>query len=178
MQRLKRQNGPEAELIGLGAVRSTRGLGRKRVRISKEVKAESCCCESSLTFLLLKACLRICWVLTFGDFCFASQIRVLCGVGHGDLKQLMLGSKSVMKAALVAKKLHFAYSTPTKVKAFRNNMDMKDSDVEIEAPAAPRQSRISRRKISLKTKEDLAVSLFQQSDEAENWFRRGLRILN
>ncbi|CAM9000727.1 unnamed protein product [Rhodiola kirilowii] len=160
------KNGPEAELIGLGAVRSTRGLGRKRVRISKEVKAESCCCEFESNVSPLESLPQ--------DL----LIRVLCGVGHGDLKQLVLVSKSVMKAALVAKRLHFAYSTPTKVKAFRNNMDMKDSDVEIEAPAAPRQSRISRRKISLKTKEDLAVSLFQQSDEAENWFRRGLRILN
>ncbi|CAM8979569.1 unnamed protein product [Rhodiola kirilowii] len=162
------KNGPEAELIGLGAVRSTRGLGRKRVRISKEVKAESCCSEfeSNVSRSPLESLPQ--------DL----LIRVLCGVGHGDLKQLVLVSKSVMKAALVAKRLHFAYRTPTKVKAFRNNMDMEDSDVEIEAPAAPRQSRIRMRKISLKTKADLAVSLFQQYDDAENWFRRGMRILD
>ncbi|CAM8988156.1 unnamed protein product [Rhodiola kirilowii] len=162
------KNGAEGDLIGLGAVRATRGLGRKRVGISKE--EESCCSEFRPQ--LKRQCSE--------KFEFESHmspldealpqellIRVLCGVEHDDLKQLMLVSKSVKEAALVAKKMHFEYSTPRKIKAFRNPVEINDIGEEIEVPNAPRQCRIGKRRISLKTKEDLAVALFQSDDDSD-----------
>lgn len=117
----------KSELSGFGAVRATRGLGRKRIGISKE--DDSCClkrrcsdkfkvvvsddCDVSSSplealpqellvkfqFSIFVVCFGfgICSILNFGDF----QIRILCGVEHDDLKQLMLVSKSVKEAVSV-----------------------------------------------------------------------------
>ncbi|XP_047333368.1 F-box protein SKIP27-like [Impatiens glandulifera] len=107
-------------------------------------------------------------------------IRVLCRVDHDDLKQLVLVSKPVREASLVAKKWHFEYSTPKKIAAFRNSMDLDggggddDDDVsscEIEAPNAPRQIRrrirscLSGRKKKLG---DISVALFTSSSSEED----------
>uniref|UniRef100_A0A7N0REI5 F-box domain-containing protein n=1 Tax=Kalanchoe fedtschenkoi TaxID=63787 RepID=A0A7N0REI5_KALFE len=180
------------EVIGFGAVRATRGLGRKRVGISKEEESESCSSGNSELELELGTPLkRQCsekFELLESDMSPLEAlpqellIRVLCGVEHADLKQLMIVSKPVMEAALVAKRMHFAYSTPTKVRAFHNpvEMDESGSSEEVEAPNAPRKWRARRRRISLKTKEDLAVSLFQSDDgcEEEKWPRRGLSFMD
>uniref|UniRef100_A0A7N0VLQ7 F-box domain-containing protein n=1 Tax=Kalanchoe fedtschenkoi TaxID=63787 RepID=A0A7N0VLQ7_KALFE len=178
------------EMIGFGAVRATRGLGRKRVGISKEEVEESESCSGSELEFNTPPLKRQCsekFELLESDMSPIEAlpqellIRVLCGVEHADLKRLVLVSKSVMEAALVAKRTHFAYSTPTKVRAFRNAVDMDESDSnEIEAPNAPRRPRIRWRRISLKSKEDLAVSLFQSDDDyqAERWPRRGLNFMD
>ncbi|CAN1147586.1 F-box protein SKIP27 [Linum perenne] len=66
-------------------------------------------------------------------------IKILCGVNHEDLKQLLLVSKPFTEATSIAKRLHFAYSTPTKVRAFRSSspVDFELEAKEIETPGAP-----------------------------------------
>ncbi|PPD82509.1 hypothetical protein GOBAR_DD20561 [Gossypium barbadense] len=62
---------------------------------------------------------------------------------------------------VIAKQLHFAYSTPTKVKAFRTSIDFEEPSElhEIEAPNAPRQWR-SHRSINRNKLADISVALF------------------
>ncbi|CAN1149704.1 F-box protein At1g61340 [Linum perenne] len=81
-------------------------------------------------------------------------VKVICGVNHEDLKQLVLVSKPVSEATSIARELHFAYSTPRKVRA---NFDF-DID-EIETPRAPRAVR-GHKRLSEKDASELSVSLF------------------
>ncbi|KAE8732490.1 telomerase Cajal body protein 1-like [Hibiscus syriacus] len=53
---------------------------------------------------------------------FHKMFSVIYGVDHDDLKQLFNISKSIREATVIAKKLHFAYRTPTKVKPFRTSL--------------------------------------------------------
>ncbi|OMO65107.1 hypothetical protein COLO4_31585 [Corchorus olitorius] len=169
--KLKHEHGEE---LGLGFVRYTRGLGRKRIGISNEM--EDCLpLDSSATEvpLLKRQCserMMIMMMMMDDDYSEKSAleslpqdilIRIICGVDHEDLKQLFNVSKSVREATVIAKKLHFAYSTPTKTKAFRNSIDFNDStEIEdIEAPNAPRQWR-SHRAINRKKLADISVALF------------------
>ncbi|RYR29432.1 hypothetical protein Ahy_B01g053805 [Arachis hypogaea] len=94
----------------------TRSLGRKKV-VSGNVKGSPL--DSETDMALLK---RVC----SGRFNFNSErsllealpldilIRVLCGVNHEDLEQLLHVSKTISEAAEVAKRFHFEYSTPKK----------------------------------------------------------------
>ncbi|XP_074272138.1 F-box protein SKIP27 [Silene latifolia] len=111
-------------------------------------------------------------------------IKVICGVDHDDLKRLFFVSKTVRDAAIIAKKCHFAYSTPSKTKAFRNSIDMlndknplEDSD-DLEAPNAPKQARkMNRKRLDSRKLEDISVALFadKATDAAEQrWPRRSL----
>ncbi|KAH9611849.1 hypothetical protein KSS87_019528 [Heliosperma pusillum] len=111
-------------------------------------------------------------------------IKVICGVDHDDLKRLFFVSKTVRDAAIIAKKCHFAYSTPSKTKAFRNSIDMlNDNNAlecsdDFEAPNAPKQGRKKNRKrLDSKKLDDISVALF--ADEAvdaveQRWPRRSL----
>lgn len=63
---------------------------------------------------------------------------------------------------IMAKKQHFAYSTPKKVPAFLCSVDQLglDDDDEIEAPNAPKQSRVARSRLDKKKLAGLSVALF------------------
>ncbi|XP_022721015.1 F-box protein SKIP27-like [Durio zibethinus] len=163
----------EEEELGLGFVRYTRGLGRKRVGISNEME-ESLPLESATKFPLLKRQrserIMMMMMMMIDDYHEKSTleslpqdvlIRIICGVDHEDLKQLFNVSKSIREATVIAKQLHFAYSTPTKTKAFRTSTDFQESSDldEIEAPNAPRQWR-SHRSINRKKLADISVALF------------------
>lgn len=89
-------------------------------------------------------------------------VRVLCGVNHDDLKSLYFVSKLIKEAAMVAKKLHFEYSTPRKTVGFGSVADFDESSElgDIEAPNAPKQSRIRRSVLSGKKLSDISVALF------------------
>ncbi|KAK1424531.1 hypothetical protein QVD17_19861 [Tagetes erecta] len=148
----------------LGLVKRTSSFGRKRIFILNEAEIDSIdsisptkkrsignsfSSERSLIEALPQDIL----------------IRVLCGVEHDDLKRLFHVSKLIREAALIAKKLHFAYSTPTKVPAFRCPIDQSVQDVDdIEAPNAPKQLRVARSRLDKKKLAGLAVALFA-SDE-------------
>ncbi|KAK8664796.1 hypothetical protein V6N13_084570 [Hibiscus sabdariffa] len=147
----------EEEDLGLGFVRYTHGLGRKRVGSLPP--------DSSNSAPLLK---RQCSdrTMAIDDYNRKAAIeslpqdvliRIICGVDHDDLKQLFNVSKSIREATVIAKKLHFAYSTPTKVKAFRTSLDLELNDIE--APKAPVQWR-TRRPINRKKLADISIALF------------------
>ncbi|XWS15665.1 hypothetical protein CRYUN_Cryun34aG0021400 [Craigia yunnanensis] len=163
----------EGEELGLGLafVRYTRGLGSKRIGISNEVE-ESLPLDSATKVPLLKrqCSERMMMMMMIDDYHEKSAleslphdvlIRIICGVDHEDLKQLFNVSKSIREATVIAKQLHFAYSTPAKAKAFRTSIDFQESSEldEIEAPNAPRQWR-SHRSISRKKLADISVALF------------------
>ncbi|XVF27730.1 hypothetical protein REPUB_Repub14bG0133900 [Reevesia pubescens] len=173
--KLKKHGGVKEE-EGLGFVRYSRGLGRKRIGITNEM--EDCLPLDSATKvpLLKRQCSeRMVMMLMMvddddddyhGKSALESLpqeilIRIICGVDHEDLKQLFYVSKSIREATVIAKQMHFTYSTPRKVKAFRTSIDFKESSEldEIEAPNAPKQWR-SHRAINRKKLADISVALF------------------
>lgn len=169
--KLKRGGLNEEEDLGLGFVRFTRGLGRKRVEISNDMD-ETLPIESTISVPLLKRqCSERMMMMMIDDYHEKSAleslpqdvlIRIICGVDHEDLKQIFNVSKSVREATVIAKRLHFAYSTPRKAKAFRTSIDLEEESSElddIEAPNAPRQWR-SHRSINRKKLADISVALF------------------
>ena len=87
-------------------------------------------------------------------------IRILCGVDHDDLKQLFHVSSTIRDATITTRKLHFAYSTPSKVLVFRDSLDWEEpsSFEELQTPNAPKQLRRGRSR--LKGKLSFAVALF------------------
>ncbi|GAA0169202.1 hypothetical protein Leryth_019616 [Lithospermum erythrorhizon] len=92
-------------------------------------------------------------------------VRVLCGVNHEDLKSLYYVSKSIKEAAMVAKKLHFEFSTPRKTVGFRSVADNEwlSGLSDVEAPNAPKQSR-RRSELNRKKLSDISVALFASDD--------------
>ncbi|KAK1412320.1 hypothetical protein QVD17_33474 [Tagetes erecta] len=139
----------------LGLVKRTSSFGRKRILILNEMDV-----VDSVNVSPLKK---------RGFFYDRSMlealpqdvlIKVICGVEHDDLKRLFHVSKSIREAVIIAKKLHFAYSTPKKVPAFRCSIDQTFNVDEIEAPNAPRQSRVARSRLTGKKLAHLSVALF------------------
>ncbi|XP_057962979.1 uncharacterized protein LOC131154310 [Malania oleifera] len=84
-------------------------------------------------------------------------VRILCWTSHDDLEQLFHVSKAIREATLIAKRLHFAYSTPPpKIRAPRTDFkETSNLDEEIQPPNAPKRSsslwRKNRSEISRKT---------------------------
>ncbi|KAE8719846.1 putative Heteroproteinous nuclear ribonucleoprotein U-like protein 1 [Hibiscus syriacus] len=119
----------EEEDLGFGFVRYSHGLGRKRV--------------GSFPLDTSTALKRQCSERTMmiDDYNRKAAIE--------SLPQDVL--------TVIAKKLHFAYSTPTKVKAFRTLLDSEFDGVE--APNAPMQWR-THRSIDKKKLADISISLF------------------
>lgn len=94
-------------------------------------------------------------------------VQVLCKVTHADLKQLLLVSKYVNEATLIAKELHFAYSTPRTKPVFRKDDDLGlDDDLEDsrEVPNAPMQHKAARSRINFDL-DSIAVDLFSSYDD-------------
>ncbi|KAL8152307.1 hypothetical protein V2J09_010067 [Rumex salicifolius] len=109
-------------------------------------------------------------------------IKIICGVNHDDLKQLFHVSKSFNEAAKIAKELHFAFATPSKIPAFKSPIspgELNNSSEDEQAPNAPLR-KAGRRRFTDKKKEelaDVAVSLFRsdsEDSEEERWPRRKL----
>ncbi|KAK6932486.1 hypothetical protein RJ641_002110 [Dillenia turbinata] len=153
----------------LGFVRYLRSFGRKRIVISNNVEEGSIDCDSSP---LKRQCSLN---LKDGDLGISFLenlpqeilIRILCGVDHEDLKQLIHVSKSVRDATLIAKECHFAYGTPSKKSVFRCSMDLEEcgeSD-EVEAPNAPKQARARKSRLTGKKLSEISVKLFASAVE-------------
>ncbi|KAG6594628.1 F-box protein, partial [Cucurbita argyrosperma subsp. sororia] len=149
--------------LDFGIVRYTRGLGRKRIVIS-------CNEDDSSIYLTPKAsskrpCSAVRTTVDTDKSLLETLpqeilIRILCGVDHDDLKQLIRISKTISEATLIAKQWHFAYSTPSKVRAFRSAFEFDNSSDldEIEAPNAPTTKRF--RSLNRKKLADISVALF------------------
>ncbi|RYR65777.1 hypothetical protein Ahy_A03g011696 isoform B [Arachis hypogaea] len=156
----------------------TRSLGRKRV-VSGNVEGSPLDSETDMAPLK-----RVC----SGRFNFNSErsllealpldilvsfnsdgviIRVLCGVDHEDLEQLLHVSKTISEAAEVAKRFHFEYSTPKKktFDSFHSSINFNDAKgfEEIVTPKAPlrkSKSRLNSGKLA-----SISVALFASDDE-------------
>ncbi|XP_031130152.1 F-box protein At1g61340-like [Ipomoea triloba] len=89
-------------------------------------------------------------------------IRIIFGVDHDDLSSLFHVSKTIREVTMIAKKWHFEYSTPRKTMdsqilvGFEDPMDCD----EVEAPNAPRQTRVPKLRLSHKKLSGIAVTLF------------------
>ncbi|XP_041026181.1 F-box protein SKIP27 [Juglans microcarpa x Juglans regia] len=165
------------EALGLGFLRFTGGLGRKRVLVSNDL--EDSPIDSAPRTPPKKQCAeRMVLDAERSSLEALPQdilIRVLCGVNHEDLKHLFHVSKVIREATLIAKQSHFAYSTPSKTRAFRTTIDLEDSNEfdDKEAPNAPKLSRRCKPRLSKKKLADISVALFSSMDE-EQWPRKSL----
>ncbi|CAL1372676.1 unnamed protein product [Linum trigynum] len=180
--------GEECPPFEFGRVRS---FGRKRIVVSQNL---ACCWDSEMSprTPLKRLCsepLALDAVMAEIDEQRAEKksvlaslpqdilIKVLCGVNHEDLKQLLLVSKSISEATLIAKESHFAYSTPTKVRAFRSpTIDYVSEIDEIEAPGAPNRAarRLPKPRLSDKEVSDLSVALFSDASSPPKRKKKGL----
>ncbi|KAL1829746.1 hypothetical protein DCAR_0209115 [Daucus carota subsp. sativus] len=138
-------------------------FGRKRVFVANHMEVDSC-----FTTPKKKHCR--------GDSVLDSEksaldslpqdilIRILCGVEHDDLKTLFNVSNSIRAATVIAKEWHFAYSTPTKKLAFRDPVEFENSGdtYEVEAPNAPKQSRVAQSRLNGKNQLSLSRRLFME----------------
>ncbi|CAN1810831.1 F-box protein At1g61340 [Linum perenne] len=100
-------------------------------------------------------------------------IKILCGVNHEDLKQLLLVSKPIAEATSIAKRLHFAYSTPTKVRAFRSSspVNFESEAEEIETPGAPlRGLRRYRPRLNMEEASEVSIALFGSPKKKKGLF--------
>ncbi|CAH2071681.1 unnamed protein product [Thlaspi arvense] len=142
-------------------VRFTRGLGRKRILISKSIQETVSNSDqaSPPVKILLK---RLKSETTESNTSVLESlhqdilIRVLCHVDHEDLATLKRVSKTIRKAVLEAKKSHFDYSTPKKALSFRDPLliieedsNSSDQDDEVEPPNAPIRRKILNRESDL-----------------------------
>ncbi|KAL6856069.1 hypothetical protein ACP4OV_018871 [Aristida adscensionis] len=83
-------------------------------------------------------------------------IKLLCKVNHSDLRQLLLVSKPVSEATVVARELHFAFATPSAKAGFR---DEDGGEEEDGGPGAPRQRRVARSRLRGKELASVALNL-------------------
>uniref|UniRef100_A0A7N0V1I0 F-box domain-containing protein n=1 Tax=Kalanchoe fedtschenkoi TaxID=63787 RepID=A0A7N0V1I0_KALFE len=146
--------------------RSVRGLGRKRVVSKKSdegkknaAEKRQCTGDASSELSALES--------------LPEEIlaRVLCGVNHADIKQLVLVSKTIRDAAMIAKSLHFAYTTPPKSAALNplDPIEVLGADL-IEPPNAPRRMR--RPRLDERAMAALSVKLFTGDGEDEDRRRK------
>ncbi|KAJ1291431.1 hypothetical protein BS78_02G315000 [Paspalum vaginatum] len=82
-------------------------------------------------------------------------IKVLCKVNHSDLRPLLLVSKPVNEATIVAREMHFKFATPSAKSVFRDDECGDDED----GPGAPKQHRVARSLFPVKNLESIAVNL-------------------
>ncbi|CAJ1961538.1 unnamed protein product [Sphenostylis stenocarpa] len=137
--------------IGLADYSNTLSLGRKRVVVSNDLEP-----SPQVTTPLKR--------IRSGEISLNSEmslfealpqdllVKVLCGVDHEDLKQLFHVSITIREATLIAKELHFEFSTPKKKTfAFLNRSDLENANVykEIKTPKAPLRKSRSRWNASL-----------------------------
>ncbi|GKD28858.1 hypothetical protein Tco_1239636 [Tanacetum coccineum] len=94
------------------------------------------------------------------------QVKILRGVDYDDLKRLFHVSKPIREviSCCDCKKWHYEYSTPKKIHAFRCSLKLEEfpqSNFEdVEAPNAPKQSRMFHPRWSRKNLATIHVSLF------------------
>ncbi|WOH11783.1 hypothetical protein DCAR_0831275 [Daucus carota subsp. sativus] len=138
----------------VGCVRFSRSFGRKRVVISNDMEVDSCLVTPMKMHCEGKSAIE--------SLPQDVLIRILCGVEHDDLKMVLRVSKAFRDATLVAKRLHFEYTTPRKRLAFRNPADF-EGELDGRTPNAPKQTRVSK-------------SRFGGNKEEEWWPRRALFV--
>ncbi|WJZ96290.1 hypothetical protein VitviT2T_014989 [Vitis vinifera] len=157
------------EELGLGFAPVTRSLSRKRILVSSNTESSSP--SSVLRTPLKRRCGEMVEEKAEKSMLEAMPqdilIRILCGVDHDDLKQLFHVSNTIRDATLIAKKSHFAYSTPSKVQTFRSPLDPEESSGfdDLQTPDAPKQSRHFRSRLRGRKLSGIAIALFSSDEE-------------
>ncbi|WOK91909.1 hypothetical protein Cni_G00600 [Canna indica] len=145
---------------GLRFVRSTSALGRKRVALSKTVNLanlSSPCGRTSFKRSGRRS--RMQQLNLLEALPEEILVKILCKVNHSDLKQLLLVSKTIRGATLIARESHFAFSTPISNIAFHplRNGDPGNSN---EVPYAPMRERVAKSRLDGVDLSSIAVALF------------------
>ncbi|KAI4374095.1 hypothetical protein MLD38_012133 [Melastoma candidum] len=159
----------EEEVLGLGFVRLSQGLGRKRIVISSAPEAFPCPSGGGFGAPLKRQRSQRLSLDSERSYLESLPqdvlIRILCFVEHNDLRQLFMVSKNIRDASVIAEQWHFAYATPRKVPAFRNPLELDDSGEfsDIEPPNAP--LRLFRRQVTRKNLADVTTVLFPGVEE-------------
>ncbi|KAJ0239435.1 F-box protein SKIP27 [Hirschfeldia incana] len=161
-----KRDGGEEEELGLGSVTFTRGLGRKRVLFSNSVRESLLQIPATESTTPVKRrrsiTTNVCERSRLESLPQELLIQVVCGVDHEDLKSLNIVSKSIREASLIAKELHFSFTTPKKTRAVRNQLDFEDSSQQVE-DVEPPNAPVRHRWTEAKRKEQLSnvsVALF------------------
>ncbi|ESQ29295.1 hypothetical protein EUTSA_v10023716mg [Eutrema salsugineum] len=167
-QKLNPKHRRDADDGGLGLelefVQYKSGFGRKRILISTDDEIGDSVFTSPVGKITTKklcdkTLVAVAQIRELEDLPQDILVRIICGVEHEDLKQLFHVSKTIREATLIAKQLHFAYSTPRKTSVFHNPFGLcDDNDDEIEAPGAPLQKRSRLSRIN-RNKDDSGVSM-------------------
>lgn len=139
-------------------------LGRKRVVLLNNVEASSLNCDSVMP-RLKRACSDKFTLNAeksrLESLPFDVLLRVLCGVDHEDLEQLVHVSQTIKEATEVAR-IHFEYNTPRK-KTFAIRAPFGTDDAsefeDIEPPSAPLRKKPKSR-FSGKDLSGISVALF------------------
>ncbi|KAL9329278.1 hypothetical protein ACSQ67_004281 [Phaseolus vulgaris] len=95
-------------------------------------------------------------------------VKVLCGVDHEDLEQLVRVSKTIREATEIARKVNFEYSTPKKRTfpiSIPFGVDGASEFQEIEAPNAP--LRRPKSKFIGKNLSSITMALFASPNEED-----------
>ncbi|KAL0407339.1 UNVERIFIED_CONTAM: F-box protein [Sesamum latifolium] len=162
---------------GVGLVRST-SFGRKRVALSNVCMEFGDVEDCFPTALSKRQCFQDSFLCAeksvLEDLPQEILIRILCCVEHDDLKRLFFVSRAMREATSIAKKSHFAFSTPRKTLPFPKVDDFAEFD-DVEAPNAPKQQRVRLSRLSAKKLADISVALFASDDEPV-WPRRDLAM--
>ncbi|XP_062190654.1 F-box protein SKIP27-like [Phragmites australis] len=135
---------------------STRILGRKRVAVSPARGSRSP--HSPVRTLRKQRSTRLHIDDTISLLESLPQdvlIKVLCKVSHSDLRQLLVVSKPVSEATIVARELHFAFATPSAKAVFRDHGCGEEED----SPGAPKQHRVAESRLRGKNLASIAVNL-------------------
>ncbi|KAL5054344.1 hypothetical protein RYX36_035026 [Vicia faba] len=154
--------------LGFDSYSYGRALGRKRVVVSNNHESSSSGDDEPI--LIGSSLKRMC----SGKFNFISEksrlealpqdvlVRVLCGVDHDDLDQVFDVSTTIREACVIAKQMHFEFSTPKKnsVAAVRSPFDIENASDETEAPNAPLMLKKSKSRLSTRKLADISVTLF------------------
>lgn len=85
-------------------------------------------------------------------------VMIFCKVNHSDLRNLLLTSKSVKEATILAREQHFKFSTPPAKSGFRDE-ETAAGDDDDEGPGAPKQHRVARSRLGDTNLSSIAVNL-------------------
>ncbi|KAF6163303.1 hypothetical protein GIB67_025167 [Kingdonia uniflora] len=162
----KRKRAVEAVDGGVGLVKCSRSIRRKRVAIL----------EGNPRSAFLRSPFRkpkqVIIASTNSPLEFLPQdvlVKIFCRVEHEDLKQLFHVSKSFRDATLIARKNHFAFSTPLKRIAFSHFDDVEDQNMLSNvAPNAPIQNRIYQFPVCRKKLADISIALFRSPEKEKS----------
>ncbi|KAF6167621.1 hypothetical protein GIB67_031204 [Kingdonia uniflora] len=151
----------------LGVVHCTGAMGKKRVIVSNELESSFSSGSPSRT-PLKKTYISSCCNAEEGSTLEALPqdilVKILCGVDHEDLSRLYHVSKAVHEAALIAKRWHFAFTTPSS-RISRVSTDLKDTDSNC-GNGLKRQRDIKSR-MNGKKLADITVALFRSDKEEQ-----------